>query len=163
MANRNPSRHPRDPVSLADQSAAAGTDINRIVSQYRRTGVASTGLATNRQPMWGDFSHVDYQTMLNKVCDIQQHFSSLPARIRSRFQNDPYQLIRFVENPENRLDAVRLGLVTPTEQELVAIRRAETRSRRPEQLDLVEESEKVSSPAEEPEESDQPKKPKRKG
>jgi hypothetical protein len=37
-------------------------------------------------------------------------FMSLPAKIRSRFQNDPGAFLDFVQNPENRDEMIELGL-----------------------------------------------------
>jgi len=96
--------------SLAQQHMRDETDINTIVGRYLKTGVLGSGGGT-RQPIFGDFSAVDYHEMRNAIADIQQNFDGLPARTRRRFNNDPYQLIRFVENPVNLKASLKMGLI----------------------------------------------------
>ena len=36
---------------------------------------------------------------------------TLPADLRKRFSNDPGQLLSFLENEDNRAEAIKLGLV----------------------------------------------------
>lgn len=106
--------------SLTQQSKGPDSDINNIVRKHMRTALPGTPIgnpSATRKPRFMDISSVDYQMMLNRVTDTQQKFASLPSRLRSRFRNDPHQLLRFVDNPENRAEALRLGLVIPTEEE----------------------------------------------
>lgn len=106
--------------SLAQQHFAKDADVNIIVNRHlngpgRTRGLSSIGAGGTRQPMFGDFSSIDYQTMLNQVTDIDNMFRRLPARIRSRFRNDPHQLIRWVEDPVNFKEAVKMGLMAVPE------------------------------------------------
>jgi len=39
----------------------------------------------------------------------------LPADLRARFDNDPAQLIQFLENSDNKDEAIKLGLVNKPE------------------------------------------------
>jgi len=101
--------------SLTQQHMAADADINNIVNRHLRNPMRvplGNPMAT-RQAQFGDFSSIDFQTMQNAVADIEQQFAGLPARIRARFQNQPYQLVRFVENEENREEALKMGLLQP--------------------------------------------------
>lgn len=62
--------------------------------------------------LYGDFSDVDdYHTMMNKIISAQEAFQELPVNIKKRFDQDPGKLIDFLNNPENREEAERLGLV----------------------------------------------------
>jgi hypothetical protein len=36
---------------------------------------------------------------------------ALPADLRARFSNNPEELINFLDNPENKDEAIRLGLL----------------------------------------------------
>jgi len=49
--------------------------------------------------------------MTDRVMKIGQSFRELPAEIRNRFRNDPEELLRFTENPQNRDEAIKLGLI----------------------------------------------------
>lgn len=84
-------------------------NINSIISRYHRTGVLDE---SNRLPNYGDFTNVgDYHTALSAVQEAQQNFMTLPSGMRQHFNNDPGQLLNFLENPENREEAERLGLI----------------------------------------------------
>lgn len=98
--------------SLTQQHPAKESDINHIVKRYLPTGALPSH---GKNPIYGDFSSVDFMTMQNQIADIEHAFARLPARLRGRFRNDPYQLLRFVEDQKNHPEAVRLGLlIDPT-------------------------------------------------
>jgi phage internal scaffolding protein len=107
--------HPRDPAegSLTQGEFTKDADINTIVARSLRTGspLSSGTRVSSAQPIYMDLSSVDYLESLNKVQDMRVVFDSLPSRTRMRFNNDPHQLIRFVENPDNRKLAQKLGLI----------------------------------------------------
>jgi phage internal scaffolding protein len=66
---------------------------------------------------YGDFSGVhDYHTALNALIASESEFAALPAQIRNRFQNDPSNLIEFLDDPRNKAEAESLGLlnISPT-------------------------------------------------
>lgn len=115
-----PESKPVMPVgpSLTQQQFKDDADINKITARYIKTNVLGTPGGQPRQPIFGDFTSIDFQTMQNTIADVEQNFNSLPSRIRNRFKNSPYQLIRFVEQPENRSQAIKLGLVDATREEI---------------------------------------------
>ena len=102
-----------DDVSLAQQNFKDECDINNIMERFGLTGE----LPSNPLPsQYGDFSGVlDYHSALNAVLAAQDSFLELPAQLRARFDNDPNNLIRFLEDPNNRDDAIALGLVASNE------------------------------------------------
>lgn len=98
--------------SRTRQSEAEACDINSIMGKYRTTGF--TKKVTLNTPVYGDFSNaLDYMEAKNALIAADEIFMSLPARVRSRVNNDPAQLIAFVEDPENHDELVSLGLVEP--------------------------------------------------
>lgn len=99
-----------DPEDTRTQeSFAVECDINEIVRRFGLTGSVPENF---RIPMSGDFTGVsDFHTAMNMVTAAQGAFESLPAELRSRFGNDPAQLIAFLEDGSNREEAVKLGLV----------------------------------------------------
>lgn len=102
---------------VTKQSEKDSTDINLITERFLRTGTLGTP-GKMRNPMFGDFSSIDFQQMRNQIADAEMAFSSLPGRLRSRFKNDPANLLRFVENEANREEAIKLGLIeAPVEGE----------------------------------------------
>ena len=98
-------------ASLTQQHQADQADINYIVDQFNVTGILPTSPIS---PQYGDFTGVgDYQSAMNAVIGMQDEFMSLPANVRSRFENDPEQLLDFLSNEENREEAIKLGLINP--------------------------------------------------
>lgn len=95
--------------SRAKQQFRDECDINAIMAKYKKTGLVEH---VNRyQGQYGDFSTVaDYQEALNMVMEAQQAFMSLPAHVRTRFDNDPGQYLEFVQDPGNQEEMVKMGL-----------------------------------------------------
>ena len=84
-------------------------DINVILERFGRTGQVPVNAISGT---YGDFSGVhDYHTALNTLIAAESEFAALPAQIRNKFANDPANLVQFLDNPENRAEAEKLGLV----------------------------------------------------
>lgn len=95
--------------SLTKQAPASETDINQLLDRFSRTGVLPTGAPG--AGMYGDFSQVtDYRQALQIVLEADAKFMELPAKLRSRFDNDPAKFLEFVENPANLKEMIKLGL-----------------------------------------------------
>lgn len=89
-------------------------DMNFIIDQWQRTGQPPQDARDPGQ--FGDFSNVgDYQDALDAVNTAREGFSSLPAKIRARFKNDPHKLLAFVGVEENVAEAIELGILPPLE------------------------------------------------
>ena len=103
--------------SLAQQHFKDECDINNILRQFNITGLLPEQTLS---PRYGDFTGIsDYHTALNRVMAAQDEFDGLPAQIRARFDNDPANLIEFLENENNRPEAEELGLVEKAADEVV--------------------------------------------
>lgn len=103
--------------SLAQQHYKEECDINTILQKFNVTGLLPESPIS---PRYGDFSGIgDYHTALNRVIAAQDEFEALPAQIRARFQNDPAQLIEFLQDETNRPEAEELGLVEKAAAEVV--------------------------------------------
>lgn len=95
--------------SLAQQHMKDECDINVIVERFGVTGQLPV---TTLEPTYGDFSGVsDYQDALIKLQQTNADFMALPAAIRARFDNDPYELVNFLASEANREEAIQLGLI----------------------------------------------------
>jgi phage internal scaffolding protein len=100
-------------ATLAQQHFKDETDINNILRQFNITGLLPENPLS---PRYGDFSGIgDYQSALNAVIAAESEFEALPAQIRARFNNNPEELINFLENADNKDEAIALGLITQTE------------------------------------------------
>lgn len=104
---RRPAQHPVGGPRVTDQSQSDDADINRIVKQYIRIGLAPQRSGGRYE----DVSSMDFMAMRNFIADKEALFGGLSARVRARFGGDPYQLLRFVEDPRNREEAIKLGLI----------------------------------------------------
>ena len=95
--------------SLTQQHFKDETDIINILRQFIITGLLPEAPLS---PRYGDFTGiVDYHSALNQVIAAEDEFMSLPADLRARFQNDPAQLIAFINDENNRSEAEKLGLL----------------------------------------------------
>ena len=95
--------------TLAQQNFKDECDINYIVRQFGLTGELP---GKPLSPQYGDFTGVlDYHSAVNAVLAAQDDFMELPAQLRSRFNNDPAELIDFLGLEKNREEAIKLGLV----------------------------------------------------
>ncbi|CAJ0596425.1 unnamed protein product [Cylicocyclus nassatus] len=91
-------------------------DINKLVNRFSETGQFYDPLtnqnASQRQPMFGDFTCApDYQAACDLVLEANARFEALPSDVRERFGNDPAKLLAFLDDDDNRAEAVKLGLV----------------------------------------------------
>jgi phage internal scaffolding protein len=96
-------------------------DINVILERFGKTGQVPVNAISGT---YGDFSGVhDYHTAMNALIASESEFAALPAQIRNRFQNDPANLIEFLDDPKNKAEAESLGLlnISPTANETAAI------------------------------------------
>lgn len=93
---------------LTKQEPLVDADINSIVARYMKTGQVPQPAG---QPRFGDFTGPSYLEMRNAIADIDMQFLQLPARVRKMFSNDPLNLVRFVNEPKNQPQAIKLGLI----------------------------------------------------
>jgi len=102
--------HP-DSRSVTNQSDKDSTDINIIMKRYEKTGLITDLLGNQRTPHYGDFSEVgDFHQLQNTLAKVTQAFSVLPAEVRSKFNNDPAEIIEFLNDENNDAEALKLGL-----------------------------------------------------
>ena len=98
-------------ISKAWQSCKDECDINEILRRFGKTGLMPVNPL---EGTYGDFSDAtDYQTAMNALIASEREFDALPSNIRKHFNNDPYELVKFVENPDNFEKGVELGIFEP--------------------------------------------------
>lgn len=96
--------------SMTQQQFKEQVNVNKIIAKYRRTGMLEH--VRKNSGAYLDITDIgDYQESLQKVIDANNIFSSLPSEIRTRFANDPQQLINFLADEKNIDEAIRLGLM----------------------------------------------------
>lgn len=99
-----------DGEGKAQQHFKEECDINTIVRRFGLTGDFPENF---NMPLSADITEAvsDFHTAANMILAAEEEFMRLPGELRAEFQNDPGQLIAFLENPENRARAVELKLL----------------------------------------------------
>lgn len=104
-----------DEPSLTQQQFKESCDINNIMKTYSQTGELPL---SQKVGQFMDVSNVvDYQEALETVFQAQKAFDNLPSAVRSKFENDPQQLIAFLEDDKNYEEAQKLGLIQIKEKQ----------------------------------------------
>ena len=117
--------------SMTEQHFKDECDINNIVAQYQATGVLPQG---NREPLFGDFADFpqDLMSAQSYFDEAQARFMQLDAQLRKEFNNNPAELLAFIQNEANRDRAVELGLIdrppTVQQQETLVSSSVETKA-----------------------------------
>lgn len=97
------------------QSFKDECDINKIMNRYVKTGQLPA--MQRKNPQYGDFSSaLDFQAAQDIVVKAREQFEALPAKVRSRFKNEPSEFLRFMEDPENVKEMESLGLINKKEE-----------------------------------------------
>lgn len=101
---------------LTDQSFAKDADINNIVATFHKTGV----FPEKGHELFLDISNApSYQDAMQVVIDANNAFMALDAKTRKKFNNDPTEMLAFLDDAENREEAIKLGMIpapAPTPQ-----------------------------------------------
>ena len=78
---------------------------------------------TLKPDVFADFSEtLSFSEMANKVCEAKSAFEDLSSDVRSRFKNDPSNLIDFVMDVDNALEAHEMGLLELDKASLEALK-----------------------------------------
>ena len=65
-------------------------------------------------PQYVDYEGVfDFQSAMNTIRQADENFMRMDANVRARFNNSPQEFLEFFANPENKDEAIRLGLAIP--------------------------------------------------
>lgn len=114
-------------VGKTRQEQAVDADINVIVKRYGLTG--QLPLVRPKIPLEADFRDAgdfDLGSALRFVREANDAFMAYPADVRAKFDNDPAKFVAFVENPSNKDECVRLGILPkdppPVVKEVVDVR-----------------------------------------
>lgn len=98
---------------ITKQSSKNECDIHNILKQYQKTGMIAH--IASREPYYADLPNaMDYQEAIELVRTAQESFEDLPAKVRERFDNDPFNLLAALHDPANRAELEELGIVSPS-------------------------------------------------
>ena len=97
--------------SLTHQEFAEESDINTIIDRF---GIGENPIEIQQWVSNVDIADApnDYQSVMNQLNEARDQFMSLPAKVRTQFDNDPALFVDFVSDPGNGEELVRLGLAS---------------------------------------------------
>ncbi len=103
-------------ASLTVQADKDRCCVNNIMARFRKTGLVDH--IRQHEGRYVDVATAnDFQDAMNIVAQGQQSFELLPSEIRKRFDNDPSEFLKFVHDPDNAADLVKMGLATALDVE----------------------------------------------
>lgn len=97
--------------SKTQQQFKDEADVNQLLARYKHVELIPVGA---REPKYGDFSDpalADYHQAVELVQGVGDLMLTLPAAVRTRFNNDPVQILQFVSDKNNTAEAHALGLL----------------------------------------------------
>lgn len=96
--------------SLTVQADRDDADINKIIARFEKSGTLPP--ISRGEPFYGDVSeYAGLADSLIKIQEAERLFMSYPAHLRERFDNDKVKFIEFLDDPNNRDEAISLGLI----------------------------------------------------
>lgn len=99
-------------LSKTSQAHRESCDINAIMKRAEGNGFVIDPARPLKQGRFGDFTNVPtYQESLRIANAVRDEFMALPPEVRAKFGNDPAALLRFVEDPANEEESIRLKLL----------------------------------------------------
>lgn len=97
------------------QEFAEESDINTIIERF---GIGENPITAQKWIENIDIADApdNYQDVLNQLNEARDQFMSLPARVRTRFNNSAHEFVNFVSDQNNLEEMVQMGLATKREE-----------------------------------------------
>ncbi|WNK12729.1 MAG: internal scaffolding protein [Microvirus sp.] len=96
------------------QSDRDEAEINKIIARLEKG--ANTIRMNSKEPFYGDVSEFsNLQEALIKVQKSKEFFMDYEAKVRETFDNDPIKMVKFLEDPKNHEEAIKLGIMVRKE------------------------------------------------
>ncbi|AXH74201.1 MAG: internal scaffolding protein [Microviridae sp.] len=85
------------------------------MARYQRTGMLPMAKQT---PFWADVSMAptDLIEAQQALKDSEKAFFALPSQLRAMFENSPVALLQWLDDPANKAEAVKWGLLPAPEE-----------------------------------------------
>lgn len=95
--------------SLTQQQFKDDCDVNLIMAKFMKTGQVTHW--NSKSGVYGDFTEIpSYHEAMQTITQAQDAFMQLPAEVRLKFNNDPQQLMDYLNDPQKVEESVKLGL-----------------------------------------------------
>lgn len=102
-------------VYFTEQNHKNECDINKLIRKYDKTGLINH--INKIEAKFGDMTGLDFRDMNDKIISARNMFDGLPSEIRNRFDNDVQKLLAFMDDPNNRDEGIKLGLIKKSYKE----------------------------------------------
>lgn len=94
---------------ITKQSFKNETDINNILTQFKRTGIITH--TSQHQPMYADLpDNLDFQQSLAIVEQAENAFQTLPSVTRAYYNNDPATFLAALSDPSQKQQLIEFGI-----------------------------------------------------
>ncbi len=103
-------------VYFTEQAHKSQCDVNKIIRKYDKTKIITH--VSNIEHQYGDVTGIEFKKAQDMVIDAKNKFLELPSDIRKYFKNSPRELLTFMEDENNRDQAIELGLINPSWSEM---------------------------------------------
>lgn len=94
---------------LTEQAHKDECDMNLILREYSRTGIIRH--TRKHEGRYDDIPAMDFRQAMELVAEARDSFQELPADMRKRFGNDPYAFLGYVQDPNNKAELQKLGML----------------------------------------------------
>lgn len=99
-----------------DRTGHESVDINELMKKYDPAGkqfakAITQGLQTDAGMYYDDFIDAPtFEQALNQSIHAEQQFAMLPANLRNRFENNPVNFLKYVNDPKTLDEQYSLGI-----------------------------------------------------
>lgn len=94
------------------QSEKDNCDINVIMNRYATCGTPLPYRTDGVQPVYADVSELgDYMENYQRCKQAEEMFNALPSALRKELDNNPANLLAFIQDDANRERCVEYGLI----------------------------------------------------
>lgn len=102
-----------DDLSKTQQDFLPDCDLDAIVRKFMRTGVIDPGLVKAIGHFMDVTEVTDYASAQRFLASANSMFENLPAHVRHHFNDDPSQMLAFINDASNREAAEAMGFKFP--------------------------------------------------
>lgn len=98
--------------TMTIQSEKDNCDINVIMNRYATCGTPLPYRTDGVQPVYADVSELgDYMENYQRCKQAEEMFNSLPSALRKELDNNPANLIPFIQDKKNESRCIEYGLI----------------------------------------------------
>lgn len=94
---------------VTEQAHKDRCNVQSIINRYAKTGLLEH--VSTFEGDYGDMKGSDFKEMMDRVVSVNQKFQEFPSDIRKRFDHDPAKFLDFFDDPRNKDEALKMGLI----------------------------------------------------